>query len=492
VVARIELDPVEVVEVEDHGKTPIPMFAGEYIPERFGPKSWRSPSGLREDVKPLNVVQPEGPSFTVDGHQIRWQKWSLRVGFTAREGLVLHQISYDDGRERPVIYRASLAEMFVPYGDPAPTHYRRNVFDQGEVGLGLVTNSLALGCDCLGDIHYFDADLVNGAGETVRIENAICLHEEDAGLAWKHTDAAAGTVEVRRLRRLVISFICTVDNYEYAFYWHLYQDGSIELDVGLTGIILTGATEQSKMPQFGTPVAPGLYGPNHQHQFCVRLDMSVDGLANTVEEVDSRLIRGKDGNPYGNAWEAVRTVLDSESRGQRAVDPTRARHWRVINRSCRNALGRPTGYRLEPGPTTMLLQHPDAPTRRRAEFATKSLWVTRYKPRERYAAGDYPNQHQGGGGLPEYVADDEPLEDTDVVVWYSFGVHHVVRCEDWPVMPVTRHHAFRLKPDGFFDVSPALDLPRPGPHCAHQHPKSDLPRRREVGPTSGMTPPHQR
>ena len=126
----------------------------------------------------------------------------MRVGFTPREGLVLHELSYD---ERPIIYRASLAEMYVPYGDPAPTHRFKNVFDKGEYGVGWLANPLTLGCDCVGEITYFDGVVNDQDGEPMTIPNAICMHEEDYGIGWKHTDFRTEEVEVRRLRRLVIS-----------------------------------------------------------------------------------------------------------------------------------------------------------------------------------------------------------------------------------------------------------------------------------------------
>ena len=171
------------------------------------------------DLKPLEISQPEGPSFTVDGYEVRWQKWRFRVGFTSREGLVLHQVAYEDqGRIRPILYRASLSEMQVPYGDPTQTHRKKNAFDVGEYGIGRMANSLKLGCDCVGTIHYFDAHMVNMAGEVETIENAVCMHEEDYGTLWKHTDWRTNRSEVRRSRRLVISFFATVGNYDYGFY----------------------------------------------------------------------------------------------------------------------------------------------------------------------------------------------------------------------------------------------------------------------------------
>ncbi len=231
-VVVMDLYKMEVIRIEEYPINPLPPessnWAREYIPN------------MRTDLKPVEIIQPEGPSFTVEGNQVSWQKWKFRVGFTAREGLVLHTISYnDDGVERPILYRASICEMVVPYGDPREQYYRKNAFDIGEYGLGMLANSLALGCDCLGVIHYFDFPLVDSHGRVTPLKNAVCLHEEDYGILWKHTDWRTGQSEVRRSRRLSISFIATVGNYEYGFYWYFYQDGSIQCEIKLTGIMNT-------------------------------------------------------------------------------------------------------------------------------------------------------------------------------------------------------------------------------------------------------------
>ena len=128
--------------------------------------------------------------------------------------------------------------MVVPYRDPTPDHYRRTAFDIGEWGLGFMTTSLELGCDCLGEIRYLDAVLHDSAGEPQVIRNAICMHEEDDGVLWKHVDGQTGA-EVRRRRRLVVSFHVTVANYEYLVYWRFYEDGTIECEVRATGIMVT-------------------------------------------------------------------------------------------------------------------------------------------------------------------------------------------------------------------------------------------------------------
>jgi primary-amine oxidase len=462
-VTLVDLDTMTVADVEDYGVVPLPQAPANYSGKAItDPANFPAfPEGPRQDVKPLDITQHDGPSFTVDGYHLRWQKWDLRIGFTAREGLVLHRISYQG---RSIIHRASLSEMFVPYGDPAPTQYRKLVLDEGEYGIGLLTNSLELGCDCLGEIRYLDGVVNDNDGRPAVIPNAVCLHEEDHGIAWKHTDFRTGYVEVRRMRRMVISSIVTVGNYEYAYYWYLYQDGSIEYEVKLSGVISNGALEPGQQPEHGTIVAPGVYGPHHQHFFNVRLDMAVDGAANRVYEVTPRALPEGPGNPVGNAWRAEEVLIADETQAKRDADPLAGRYWKIVNTGVTNPLGQPVAYKLVPEHTIAPFAHPGSAVARRVGFISNPLWVTAYDKDELFATGDYPNQSEGGGGLPAYVASKRNLVDTDVVLWFTFGTNHVVRPEDWPVMPV-HPIGFRLLPAGFFAGNPALDNPPPAAHC---------------------------
>jgi len=448
----VDLAAMQVLDITDTGIIPVPSQAGNYMPETVGT--------LRTDLTPLMITQPEGASFTVNGYEVRWQKWRFRLGWTPREGLVLYTVGYkDQGRLRPILYRASLAEMIVPYGDPSPLYYRRNVLDMGEHGLGVMANALERGCDCLGHIRYFDAWVSDMAGNPVKLPNAICLHEEDAGLLWKHTDFRTGKVEVRRSRRLVVSFIATVGIYNYAFYWSFAQDGSIGFEVKLTGIMNTRAMLPGEQPKYGTLVAPQLCAIVHQHFFNVRLDMQVNGLTNSVYESHLETEQ-PDANPYGNAFFARDTLLQTEQQAQQVTASLSGRSWKVVNPQVRNALGQPVGYQLLPGENAVSLARPSSSVVQRAAFITKNLWVTPYTPDERYPAGEYPNQHPGGAGLPQWTQANRSITETNVVLWYTLGVNHVPRTEDWPVMPV-RTVGFRLQPFGFFDRNPALDVPPP-------------------------------
>ncbi len=458
VLATVDGARGEVLEVLDFGIVPLPVGRGSYRPEDNQP--------LRTDLRPLDIVQPEGVSFTLESNHLTWQRWSLRVSMDPLEGLVLHTIGYDDGGGdiRPILYRGSICEMVVPYGDPGPLHGWKNAFDVGEWGLGRMANSLALGCDCLGEIAYLDATFASEHGNPYVVDNAICIHEEDYGILWKHNDMNTGHTEVRRSRRLVVSSISTVGNYEYGFYWYFYLDGTIQLEVKLTGILSTQAFAPGEEPPYGPVVAAGLAAPIHQHLFCARLDMSVDGPVNEVYEVGFETLAAGEDNPMGNGFRQKATLLESELAARRDADPACGRHWRFVNPDVTNGLGRPVAYRLVPGPTPTLMARPDSSIAARAGFARHNLWVTPYASDERRAAGDYPNQHAGGDGLPRWTSADRPLVGTDIVAWHTFGVIHSPRPEDWPVMPV-EYCGFHLVPVGFFDGNPTLDVPPPS-HCA--------------------------
>ena len=474
-IVLIDMDTWEVLDVVDHGVVPLPPKDGNFeFPLNSEENSYPRVDRQREPMKPIEITQPEGSSVELDGHSLAWGPWRLQVGFTPREGVILQDVRYlDRGRLRPVLYRGSVAEMYVPYGDPAPTHWNKNVFDMGEYGLGVLANSLELGCDCVGEILYLDAIVNDQDGSAVSIPNGICIHEEDAGIGWKHTEYRDGRGEVRRNRRLVISFFVTVGNYDYGFYWNLHLDGSIELEVKLTGIISTGAVAPGSIapgdePGFGTLVAPQLYGPHHQHFFSVRLDMQVDGQRNSVDELNSAAVPAGPDNPWGSAWQVQRTRLTSEAEAARDASPSTARSWLITSSDTVNGIGGRPGYLIEPGSAAPFFAMAGSQQRERGAFATKQLWVTKYEPRERYAAGDYIAQQPVDQGVSQYVKADRPLVDEDVVCWYTVGVHHIVRPEDWPVMPVAKA-GFHLKPVGFFDGNPMLDLPPEpmGDHCGH-------------------------
>jgi primary-amine oxidase len=445
-VATVDLDTGEVVDVLDVEPRPVPAIASRYDGEHA-----RTPRGT---AKPIEITQPEGTSFVVLGNHVEWEGWAFRFTVHPVTGLVIHNVTY---RGRSVAHRLSIAEMVVPYAGTSANTRWKNTFDAGELSMGRYVNSLELGCDCLGEITYADTVFVNEFGDPYPRPSAVCLHEEDTGIAWKHTDLHSGTVEIRRGRRFVVNSVITAGNYEYGFRWCFHTDGKVQLEIQLTGIIQTErALDSGLAPTGARLVLPGLAGAHHQHIFCARLDLDVDGVANTVVETE---VVPSD----GPTWELAETIVAAE--GPREACPATQRRWKVVNSSVRNSLGEPVGYELVPAGTPTLFAADSSSIAKRANFATHAVWVTANDSRELHAASDCANLHIGGAGLPEWVQQQRPVVDSDVVLWHSFGSTHVVRPEDFPVMPV-EVTGFTLRPHGFFPENPALDLDPPA-HCHH-------------------------
>jgi primary-amine oxidase len=457
VVALVNMNTERVIEVTDSPVVPLPPPSQE-----FDEKS----TGTREAPKRLSIQQPDGASFQINGHEVQWQKWRFRYAMHPREGLVLYTIGYEDeGNLRPIFYRAALSEMVVPYGDSDQNWRWRAAFDVGEYSVGRLASQIEPGTDAPENATLLDATLADDAGNPKPMKNAVGIYERDGGLLWKHYDAYSGKNQSRRARQLVIFFIATVGNYDYAINWVFHQDGTLELDAALTGIMLPNGVAETAVSghggrfKSGHLVAPNVVAPHHQHFFNFRLDFDVDGQNNSVQELNTRAQPPGNDNPSLTGMVMEEAPLQTEKKAQRPMDMQNARHWQVFNSSVTNALGYPSSYILVPGPNSVPYVAASSQLRRRAGFINSHFWVTRYNVAEMNAAGDYPNQSQGGDGLPRWVTNDESLVNQDLVLWYTFGITHIPRPEEWPVMGVT-HVGFRMIPAGFFPRNPGLDVPR--------------------------------
>ncbi|KAK0373077.1 primary-amine oxidase [Colletotrichum limetticola] len=439
-------------EIDDETQPWVPVKPVEYSANILGPDAFR------KDLKPLQVAQPEGPSFDIDNRKVSWQRWQFQLGWSLREGPVLHDVRYEG---RPLFYRVSMSEMTVPYGDPRTPYHRKQAFDLGDSGFGLTSNSLSLGCDCLGHIAYFDGVRVSATGEPVVMPNVVCMHEIDDGIGWKHTNFRNMKSSTVRDRKLVVQCTSTVANYEYILAYALDQAANIHIEVRATGIVSTMPIRpELKSSPWGTVVAPGVLAVNHQHLFCVRIDPILDGARkNTIVYEDCIPVRDDpELDPYGCAFRLNTTPIVSP--GGYDLDLTKARTYKIVNPARRHEVsGKMAGYKLHASPSQMLMMGPETFNHRRGVFASKPIWVTRYRDDELWAAGEFTNQSREDTGLAEYAARAENVEAEDVVLWHSFGLTHVTRPEDFPVMPAEKLSC-ALKPTSFFDLNPSNDVPR--------------------------------
>ncbi|KAF4629747.1 hypothetical protein G7Y89_g8397 [Cudoniella acicularis] len=411
----------------------------------------------RNTTKPYHVVQPEKPSFKTEGNLLTWEKWRMRVGFNYREGLTIHDVSYDG---RDLFYRLSLSEMFVPYGDSRSPYPRKAAFDLGNNGAGVNANNLQLGCDCLGSIKYFDAYHHTLAGDPVKFPNMVCCHEIDDGILWKHTNYRTDNAVVTRSRVLVLQIIITVGNYEYIFAFHFTQAAESNYEVRATGILSTNPIDISDSVPYGTVVAPGVMAPYHQHLFSLRIDPAIDGQKNPLLIEESHPMPFGDPNvhnPCGVGYVTTKEIVAKET--PLDLDVTKARIFKIINENVLNPVtGTPVGYKLVPHYFQMLLAHPDSFHPKRSEFGAHAIWVTKYVDREWYAAGEHTMQSLGDVGIASAIKGrNESVRDEDIVLWHTFGTTHNPRVGDWPVMPAEKMMV-TLKPVNFFSKNPAMDV----------------------------------
>lgn len=457
VLATVNLNTGEVIDFIDTGAVPINTENAGLSEELIG--------DVQEPLPPLEINQPQGRGFEIEGNHLTWENWDLRYSMDPRTGLVLHQVNYNDNGElRPILYRGSLSEMAVPYAETDPNWNFRVAFDVGEYYLGRLTNNMELGREVPENAVLLDAVFADDFGEPYLWENSLGIYERDGGLLWQHYDYAADTIEGRRGTELVLTHVMTIGNYDYAIDWIFGQDGSIEVETHLTGVLLlkgtdaTNVEELDESDRYGNLVDTNLLAPLHQHFFNFRLDLDVNGVENSITEHSIVQVPIGPSNPSGIAFEEEETLLATELAARRNINLEQHRGWSVIDANEENALGGEIGYTLEPDHNTVPYADESSDLRQRAGFVNNHVWVTQYDPKELYAAGDYPNQGELGQGLPEYVSDDESLVGEDIVLWYTLGVTHPPRPEDYPVMPVETA-SFQLIPEGFFTENPALDVP---------------------------------
>jgi primary-amine oxidase len=388
------------------------------------------------------------------------------VRLEARRGAVVSLVRYaDGGRQRSILYEGSLSEIFVPYMDPAEGWYNSTFLDLGEYTADGLLSPLEPGEDCPASSLFLDGIVPDQQGIPRPRRRGACLFEREAGsVAWRHLNWLTGTIDARHGRELVLRSIANLGNYDYLFDWVFQQDGSLRVVVGSTGVVNVKAVRSRTAADaaagedaaYGRFVAENTVAVNHDHFFSFRLDLDVDGTANSF--VVDRLTpkRLPEASLRKSLWVVASESVKSESGARRGRHETAL--WRFVNQAVKGPMGYPVSYQLRAGHGAEALLSDDDFPLRRAGFIRHALWVTPYRAEEVYAAGDYPTQSRGGDGLPAWTASDRPIENTDLVAWYTVGMHHVVRAEDWPVMPVVWHE-FELRPFDFFARNPALDLP---------------------------------
>jgi primary-amine oxidase len=449
--------------------------SGPVVPVPTAPTNFEElPAIARHGTKPIVVSQPQGASFEIDGNEISWQNWKFRYRLDPRVGAVVNLVHYQDGgKSRSVLYEGSASELFVPYMDPADGWATRVFIDAGEFFHSGFLKPLRPGMDCPAYAEYIDGLVPNERGAPVLKANLACLYETATGNpAWRHHEN--NTVWGRPSRTLVLRTAAVIGNYDYILDWRFEQDGSIKIAVGATGIIETksvlaknaaggGAAHSHGGPgapdEYGRFVADNTIGVNHDHFFSFRLDLDVDGRNNNfmAHRMKRRMLPAETNRK--SIWVVEPVLARKEQDAMLDIRMDQPSMWVFENPGVKGPLGYPTGYEIMPGGNASSLLDPDDTAQKAGAFSNHHLWVTPYKAGELYASGVYPTASKGDNdGLAVWTKANRPIENTDLVAWYTLGFHHMPRAEDWPVMPVMWHQV-EIRPFGFFAQNPVMTLP---------------------------------
>jgi primary-amine oxidase len=449
----------KVLDVVDTGPVPIPN----------GPTSFEEADATpRAGYTPMIVMQPMGPGYKINKGDVSWQNWHFRFRLDQRVGAVVNMVRYQDGdRLRSIMYEGSLSEMYVPYMDPEEGWNSRAFLDAGEFLLGGLTKPLGPD-DCPETAEYFASYAPSDHAGPIRKPQAACMFERvPDNPAWRHFEN--NTINGRPSRELVLRTAAVIGNYDYVMDWIFQQDGTIRVAVGATGIVETKSVHETSVPpmhdgdgginkpSFGTLVAPNTVAVNHDHYFSYRLDLDVDGPNNSLM-IDRMVPQQIKARTRTSIWAVESSIAHNEKDGILDIDLRKPAMWNFISSTEHDKLGHSTSYEIMPGATAVSFVSPDDPAQQVGAFSAHQLWVTPYKPDELYAAGMYVTSSKGLEGLPAWTKANRPIENTDIVAWYTLGFHHAVRVEDWPVMP-TMWHDFLIRPVNFFNENPVMTLP---------------------------------
>jgi len=457
--AIVDLESRDVLDVIDLGV--VPVIQSSYSLAADAQAEIRN-------TRPVEISAPDGGNIKLDGWNVSWNNWRFHLRWDMRAGLILSLAKYQDhGRLRSVLYQGNISEIYVPYQDPSESWYYRNYMDEGDYGLGTTHSPLIAGVDCPQNSIYMTPVMANSAGGADELSNRVCLFERPTGDGtWRHYDLLTEDLNGRPNVELIVRFIATIGNYDYLIDWVFDNKGQMTYRLGASGLDAVKGVQAQSLDdpsakddtEYGQLIAPGLAGINHDHFFSIRLDIDVDGTQNRF--VRDQLVpeRQPKGSPRQSIWKTQRNVATTDSEAKFRLSYEKPSLWRVESSEARNYLGYSTSFAFRHGGNASPLVDEDDGALIRAQFANYHLWVTPFDAKELWAGGHYSNQSLPGQGLPAWTKNGRDIEDTDIVLWYTIGFHHVPSAEDWPVYNLG-WNGVTLRPYNFFDQNPALDLP---------------------------------
>ncbi|CAH0000091.1 unnamed protein product [Clonostachys byssicola] len=410
---------------------------------------------LPQDVlSPPVTVAPQGARYSVDAKRkyIEWMGWSFYIGFSRDSGMILNDIRYKGKR---IIYELGLEEALSHYAgsDPIQSH---TAYLDGYYGFGPYSFELLKGYDCPDYATYLNSTFYVSETSRTHINN-ICVFEAESDFPLARHSAAKYVAATKNIK-FVVRSISTLGNYDYLFSYTFFMDGSLAIEVRASGYIQ--AAFYAKNEDYGFHIHDQLSGSMHDHVLNFKADFDILGTDNTIELVKqvpfTTTYPWSKGKVF-NTMKIERSFIDNEDEGRFNWAPNAQAQVLVVNRDEPNRFGEPRGYRILPYTGTAHLTVENSTVLNNAtNWARHDIMVSQRKDTEPHSIHRYNNQdtHDPPVNFDNFF-DGESLNQTDLVVWFNLGMHHIPHTGDLPTTVfTTAHSGIQFMPSNYFEVGP--------------------------------------
>ncbi|KAJ2906807.1 hypothetical protein MKZ38_010798 [Zalerion maritima] len=410
------------------------------------------------DVPPFDTLAPpvsmipQGSRYSVDPGRkyVEWMDWSFYIGFDRDRGMTLWDIRYNGTR---ILYELGLQEALAHYAgsDPVQSHV---AYLDTYYGFGPFAFELLKGYDCPSYSTFLNSSFY--VDETTHTHiNSICLFEFDADYPLARHSSSNYVTATKNVHFTVRS-VSTVGNYDYMFSYTFFMDGSVAVEARASGYIQ--AAFYALNEEYGFKIHDHLSGSMHDHVLNFKADFDIMGTENTVEKV--KQVPHTTTYPWSkgkvfNTMKLDRSFIETEDEGQLFWSFNNAEQIFVVNQEVKNSVGESKGYRILPYTgTAHLTVEGSTVLKNSAHWAEHDLMIT--KQRDTEPRSSHPYNNQDTENPPVNFAtffDGESLNQTDLVVWFNLGMHHVPNTGDLPTTVfTTAHSGIQFMPANYFDV----------------------------------------
>jgi len=443
----------------------------------------RTGTRLNSNIPVPQVKEPAGHRYVVEDNYVEYLGWSFFMGHDALTGLKVYDLRYMGER---IAYEVGIAEAAAIYSGINDLIQATTVYQDSAWGMGTCAAQMVLGIDCPSTGTLLDLTFLEDSGTPITLKNVICVYEMDEQVPLrKHwfTDYEGGYASYGGLPRssLVVRMTLPVYNYDYIIDYVLYPNGAFEVRMVTSGYLQSSFTSPkltSEEAMFSPKIMEFTAGTLHDHIFSVKLDLDILGKNNKLNKKEIVAVSATPQDINGVAYSKLsnfavaddfktKKIVSSDitTEGGFTIVPSNPSFY-TVNSAEKNKWGHPRGYKVAINGIVQNLVG-DTKSNKAISYSKYTLVATRHHDNEPSIASHYDQADTTGtvqlSGKPlvdaEQLINGESIDNQDLVIWASVGLHHIPHAEDIPVThTVANGRAISIIPMNMFDYDDSMDL----------------------------------